>query len=441
MNKEMLKVRYGHICDTDILVDKMMATMTKYHHPNTEHGVCSMLDTFFIRKANMISMLQKSKHYIGDLRAVVDIQLERTTDVDTLRVFCRSFRQNVDADSIILKRVNDDGDTLEQVMAKTPKRVKAKDLLYGTTRTSLMVDAAKRDEFFSNGVTKKSAEEADNFSECILGFRNNISPKLGRVAVNRAADAGITLTEGMKTSRGFNRVCAHYGVDRAPMYNKLFAEYSNMVSGLKRNMKFFISVNPLDYLTMSFGNSWASCHTIDQTNMRNMPNAYRGEYCGGTVSYMLDSTSFITYVHSSLTTDHEDGKVYRCMFHYNNGTLIQGRIYPQGNDGATDLYKTFRGIVQAEISEILGMESDTWVKKAGGCGNNTETNGVHYPDYTCNGNCNVSYMKAIPNADSNIVQIGHARVCPLCGEIMDITLEEYDDDYVSASRLVCYDCE
>ena len=47
MMKAELKERWGIYCDTDKLVDDMMALLTKYHHRNTEHGVGEILNTYF----------------------------------------------------------------------------------------------------------------------------------------------------------------------------------------------------------------------------------------------------------------------------------------------------------------------------------------------------------------------------------------------------------
>ena len=129
---------------------------------------------------------------------------------------------------------------------------------------------------------------------------------------------------------------------------------------------------------------------------------------------MLDSTSFVTYVHKDIPENVEEGKIYRCMFHYSDGMLIQGRIYPQGNDGATDLYKVFRGFVQKNLSEMLGV-NNSWTKKSGNARDYTCSNGVHYKDYIHFEDCNASYLNEIPDAGTVVVNIGHERICPKCG--------------------------
>ena len=415
-----LKERWGTYCDTDKLVTDTMATLNKYHHKCTEYGVCEMLDTYFENKKHLIEMFEDSQHYIGNMRICIDIELERGMDQNEIRTFCENFPTSVNASSAVWKFTDENGKTLADYSKVGLKKFKARQLCYGNVTNQMLENAENRKKFRCDGVTVKSAVEYDRFLSSVYDFGRNNGPKLASETVSMLdrRETNISFAEGMKTSRAFNRLCSAYGVDKLPNYNKQFAEYADMVSGLKRKLKFYISLNPLDYLTMSFGRSWSSCHTIDKINERNMPNSYSGMHCGGTMSYMLDSTSIITYVHSHATENPEEGKIYRNMFHFDNGTLIQGRLYPQGNDGATDLYKVYRRFVQVEFTDLLGLNADEWIKKTCNAGENTASTGVHYPDYTQFDGCNVSYPKEMPNAASNVVPIGHNRICPYCGEVV-----------------------
>jgi hypothetical protein len=421
MNKAELKAKWNGYCDTDKLVDDTCNLLTKYRHRNTEHGVCVMLDKYFTNKQPLIDLIKKSKHYVGDMRAVIDVELERENNSGNVYNFCYSFSNNVGAKNAIIKYTDANGKSRDDYAKSGISKLTAKDLAKSDVRTKLSTNAEAKDQFNIDGSTKESNVKYNEFNNIISrAFSGCSVPNLSGNVVNYIEQnkINVTLAEGMRTSRAFNRVCTIYGVDKLPKYNKLFAQYADMVSGLKRKMKFFISVNPLDYLTMSFGNSWSSCHTIDKTNARRMPNAYGGQYCGGTMSYMLDKTSIITYVYNSMPESIEDGKVYRNMFHYNNGTLIQSRIYPQGNDGATDLYKEFRNIVQNFLADVIGVTNKKWTKKSGGCRGNYATNGCHYPDYMYGTNCNVSYLSEIPNSSTNVITIGHNRICTYCGAEM-----------------------
>lgn len=425
MLKAELKERWGVYGNTDKFVDDMIALLTKYHHDCTEYGVCEILDTYFRNKASLIEMIQKADNYVGDMRICVDVELERTNNADEIRRFCENFSENVGAKEVFHKYTDENGKTLKDYSRIGSRRISARGLLYGNIAETMSANAANRSKFRTDGVTLASCAEYDAFWYMIYGFRHSPSANLHKATVDNLTEYKINgrFAVGMKTSRAFNRVCSIYGVDKLPNYNKIFAEYADMVSGLKRKLKFYISVNPLDYLTMSFGKNWSSCHTIDKENERNMPNSYQGMHCGGVLSYLLDGTSIITYIHDHETEDPEDGKIYRNMFHFNGGTLVQGRIYPQGNDGATDLYRTFRRFMQIELTKMMGLNADDWIKKNGGCGHNVHSYGVHYRDYECYNGCNVSYPREMPHAANHVIKVGHERICPYCGQEVD----DHDD--------------
>lgn len=418
MKKADLKMAWGQYCDTDKLVDDVMALLTKYGHRNSEHGVCVMLNKYFTNKKDLIKLFQKSEHYIGDMRIMIDIELERENNARDIREFCDTFPNNVKAKDILLKFKDENGKKFEDYLRTGVKYITVKDLMKAETMATLKKATEQQDTFDRDGATKASHEVYGGFCNAMYNFRHISASTISHENATSMAEK-YKVMEGMKTSRAFNRVCAFYGIDKANKYNKLFAEYADMVNGLKRKLKYFISVNPIDYLTMSFGVNWASCHTIDKENRRRMPSSYSGMYCAGTVSYMLDGTSIITFVHDHMPTNWEDGKIYRCMFHYGNNILVQGRVYPQGNDGRTDLYKVFRNYVQDELSPLIGITDTVWRKKENGCvGDNVESYGSHYRDYVNFSFCNVSYPRERSDSSGNVIDIGNTSICPNCGREM-----------------------
>lgn len=431
MNKANLKLTYGNYCDTDKLVDDVMRLLTKYNHANSEEGVCIMLNKFFENKKELIDLFVQSDNYIGDLRISFDIEMVREKCSNEIYYFCQRFVQEVNAKEAICKYKDEYGKTLNDYLITGIKSLTPMDLMDDNVRKKLSENGERKSAFIiTDGRTCKSNQELSDFAKMILAFGRYYKSALDDDMVNRLQQYEINerFASNLKTSRAFNRVCTHFGVDKLPKYNKLFAQYADMISDTKRKMVFYMSLNPLDYLTMSFGNSWASCHTIDKRNVRGMPNSYSGGYCGGTLSYMLDQSSFVTFVHSHVPEDIvEEGKIYRNMFHYQNDMLVQGRVYPQGNDGNTDLYKVFRGFVQKEMSALLGI-SNSWVKSSTRPSEVTYSRGVHYRDYLSFSYCNVSYPKEKGIGNDN-VNIGHEGICPCCGS----TTSRED-------KLVCYDC-
>ena len=228
---------------------------------------------------------------------------------------------------------------------------------------------------------------------------------------------------GQKTSRIVNKICREFGFDKDSRYNGEYTKFADAINPLAIQRWTIISINPIDYLTMSFGNSWTSCHSIDKTDLNGTySGSYHGCYSGGTLSYMNDSVSFVMYTvdGSYKGTNYElQPKINRQMFHLGNGKLIQGRMYPQDNDtGAADLYRNFREIAQRVISECFGV-NNLWKNEKGTrvCENETYSMGAHYRDYTCYGNCNVSYLRESATSELNHIRItiGAEGICPQCG--------------------------
>ena len=407
MTKAKLKEKWGKYCDTDKLVDDMMALLTTYNHKNSEHGVCTILNEYFTKKEPLIKMFAQSPNYKGDMRIITKEEFERENVASEIAKFVRAFKDNDGVANTMLCYTDKDGKTLYDYIQTNTTHMKIRDVAKAKN-----VMASKEISAFSKktGATIESEESLKVFKLWMTMFERVSTSTLQ----SNITHEEVVLREGTKTSRAFNKICATYGVDKWSKYNKEFAKYADMVSGKGRELYFIISLNPLDYLTMSFGKSWASCHTIDKANRRRAANGYSGAYCNGTLSYMMDESSIITYVLTKLSDNlHEEGKLYRNMFHCKGKKFIQARIYPQGNDGSVDLYKKFRFIVQRELYSLLGLEENKWKSRNVEDGDH-DSFGRHYRDYIHFRDCKTFYPVGY-DAYEEIV-IGHEGICPHCGK-------------------------
>lgn len=241
---------------------------------------------------------------------------------------------------------------------------------------------------------------------------------------------------GEKTSRAVNRICDYLGYTKLPAYNREFAKYADSLSPLVIKRHTVLSLNPLDFLTMSFGNSWASCHTIDKHNKRDMPNSYHGQYSSGTISYMLDSTSMVLYTTdaSNEAKDYwKQPKINRQMFHWGAEKLIQGRLYPQDNDSNEEAYTPYRNIVQQIISQIFNFPN-LWKTSKGteSASKYALSEGTHYRDYECYSNCTLSRVAGSENEES--ITIGHSPICIECG------YTHYNEESINCCHEDCICC-
>lgn len=228
----------------------------------------------------------------------------------------------------------------------------------------------------------------------------------------------LKVRAGQKTSRAINKLCCYLGYDKVDGYNREFTKYADSLNPLSIKRHTVLSISPLDYLTMSFGNSWASCHTIDKSNKRGMPNSYSGCYSSGTISYMLDPSSMVLYTVDASYNGSEywdQPKINRQMFHWGEEKLVQGRLYPQDNDGDDSSYVPYRNIVQSIMSVILDFPN-LWTLKKGTDEVSKYINswGTNYPDYYHFNNCSISRIKGSENENKFV--IGVDPICIDCGE-------------------------
>jgi len=226
------------------------------------------------------------------------------------------------------------------------------------------------------------------------------------------------LRTNMKSSKAIRKICVEMGWDKLEDFNKRYSALADCLNPIRVKRHTCISVNPLDYLLMSNGTSWNSCHDIGESGDY-------GCYSSGTVSYMLDEHSFIFYtVDASYDGDciEREPKVQRAVFAYNDEVLLQSRLYPQSNDcGAEQIYTDIREIVQKVIADCLG-KPNLWIKSHNDIQSVVRKGygATCYPDFK-SGNpgaehCTLSTLKEREKGkeDRHIV-LGAQPICIECG--------------------------
>jgi len=426
------------------LLEEMRELLHEYDYETTDSALEKILDTWFTNKKDLIEILEKHPNWNSEkLHIAFDQDYERKIDGNvvwsTFNHIEKIYRQSYLLEKIIVDGI--DCDEAEERYCKA-------DWIRNVFRNS-RIDAATT---VINGINEEEAnrrcneekelylkfngrrfteesikKENDFFSICSF-FKYYAEETLNERAVEAIQRycPSVRVAKGQKTSRAMNKVLKHFGVDTwteddgSVQYNKLFATYSDAINTLAIVRHTVISVNPIDYLTMSFGNSWASCHTIDKKNKRNRGgDGYSGCYSSGTISYMLDPSSFVFYTvdkqYNGVDYELQD-KINRNMFHFYEEKLIQGRVYPQCNDGDNGLYRKFREIVQKVLADCL--EAPNMWKNICYGGDDmeeyVEDEGTHYRDYTNYESCNLSTLAGY--GSSGYVYIGHSPICVNTGE-------------------------
>lgn len=194
--------------------------------------------------------------------------------------------------------------------------------------------------------------------DCLSSIKNRITTNTVNENIKQRikdlfafTDMKISCNVGMKIHKLVRDIVVKCGAEYEG-FERDFAKLADACSETPRDIIYTISINPIDFLYMSNGVSWSSCHFIDSGN---------GDKCyqAGTISYALDGCSFIF---SKIYKADVNGqklalvpKVNRQVFMYSDIAILQSRLYPDCN--RTDYSKKIWGIVKKAIDECKGEET------------------------------------------------------------------------------------
>lgn len=402
--KEEKKMNVSEIItdeEREYLLESMETLLDKYDYEYTENALNIIIDTWATNKADLIAAFKRHPYYLeGKFMIVFSHDFARNINIKDIEAF-RNWLIDIGTALAVHDFMPED----------MRKEVDDWDRKYPNNIYELFVNLS---DYSAQYIDEETANKFNEIYE------------------------GIHARAGQKMSRAMNKLMTYIGLNKLPEYNQKFAKYADAINPLQITRHTVLSVNPLDYLTMSFGNSWASCHTIDKTNKRRMPNSYEGMYSSGTVSYMLDKPSMVFYTVDASYNGKEfwnEPKINRQMFHWGEEKLVQGRLYPQDNDSNGGAYTPYREIVQKIMSEIFGFPNLWTVSKGTSAASNCVlSEGTHYRDYECYGNCTQSKPKGSKN--TVWITIGHAPICIDCGEEHDVE----SNISCCAGRYTCANC-
>lgn len=449
MELRMNKTELGNYVLTteerETLRTEIMNLLEEYDYNPTEEAVDKILNEWVKNKGWMVNLFKKHPNYNGKFQIAFDTDYTRCTDKRALETFVEwmlyvaepflkvpvqkgvfsyeEVRETVSKLKEIITTMNDirrhgyfvavNGREYEEILAEKDKW-QEKYNAYRTDESLYIVGRIAYDK-----AKYQLYNILYHFRNCLSSYTDHIATEEFAAKVNEYFP-NVKAVAGQKVSRIVNKLCKLIEVDKHPDYNREFAKYSDAINPLAIKRHTILSCHPVDYLTMSFGNSWASCHTIDKQNKRGMPNDYSGCYSSGTLSYMLDESSFVYYTVDKSYEGNEyelQDKINRNMFHMGEDKLIQARVYPQATDGDSGIYKQIREIAQKVVADCLGVPN-MWknVKGTGECSDMIHSCGTHYTDYTNFSDCNVSYLKGeTGDVNRNKIYIGHDPICPNCG--------------------------
>ena len=419
--------------------------LIKYHYHPTQDGIDKILDEWLKNKAPLIRLFEKHPNYNGNFQIVFSHDYNRGYDFDKIRAFSKWFEAI--SEDMFLKEIVLDNCPYADLRTARSRCCEYLDIFrcyegietingcnierYYNERDALDTLIARYhgdDNIVTNGYSAYDANLYNKKNQLhYLGRRLRSESYIDQLVNDNFATFAndympeYKIRQGQKLSRAVNKILTGLGFNKLEDYNREYAKFADAVNPLKVKRHTVISVHPVDYFTMSFGNSWSSCHTIDKKNDRGVSTEhhYRGCNSSGTESYLLDGTSSIFYTVDASYDGNQfelQDKINRCMFHYGDNRLVQGRVYPQSKDGDSSLYTEIREIAQKVFADMLGVPN-YWTLQTGTgyCSRAIRDTGTHYPDYEHFDNCNVSTLKDGRESHDKI-RVGHYPICPSCGK-------------------------
>lgn len=486
------------------LLDEATELLEEYGYEPTEDALRDIFMTWATEKGWLIDLFRKSENYKGKGQIVVPATLKRPIDREAIQGFYNwvdeQYKQIIvrDYEYRIGLFTYKEYNKARNEVSRIYNSMRSRSVYNGMTENEWGREYERMSEVINNAIDKYGrpyeiytdkgnyyvSEEAVDKKKCFCEIMHeacdldtryediNILNEERCEKINANCEKlGVKARarKGQRVNKFVNKICTELGLDKIvdlrketwtdangnyherlvdKGWNKKKAEFGDAINPLEYERNVIISVNPIDYWTMSFGYKWASCHTIDKENRRNNgSDNYSGCYSGGTESYMLDPSSIIVYV---LPTEDEikrigeetypmelKSKLKRCVFYLGEDKLVQSRVYPDGRDGGDDgLATQLRAIMQKTVSELYNTPN-LWTLKKGTdeCRRVIYTAySVHYPDYTHYDDCNVSYLRRIDGyKNTNRITVGSRIICPNCGDI------HTESDHITCDY--CYDSD
>lgn len=389
--------------------DEFEAELNKRDYNHSRHALDDIFDTWLQRKATLIDIL--SKHPNWDPKGLMirfDEDYSRKIDTNKAREFLYWLHEHTDIRKHII--VMNEEDFWSRYTANLYDYMNA----YLFEHTYLLDHA-----------------DFDTFNSFHESFRFRAGMKATKVMKKICSTFGWDKITGKELNRNGELVTVN-------LFEREYAKYCDAMCPIKVTRHTCISVNPVDFLLMSNGNSWRSCHYIGD----DIDDA--GCYSSGTISLMLDEHSMVFYTVDA-SFDGEDierePKIQRQLFGYNDYQLVQSRLYPQDNDyGANDIYTDIRNVVQKVFADCLD-KPNLWVKK-----NITHTRARSGDYATCyddwisfSGLCSVSILKEKADEDLSPIEFGAEPICIECGYHYSCE-ENISCCYSEGHRYTCADC-
>ena len=207
-------------------------------------------------------------------------------------------------------------------------------------------------------------------------------------------------------------------------FDKLYAKFADALSELVIKKITLVSLHFCDFMLMSNGNSWSSCHYINSHNIfhEDSASSYSGCYKQGCLSYALDKPSFLLYTLPNTYEGEEyyrQPKINRMCCQYEEGFLVTGKCYPDNKTERITRYRQILQLVMSTLEEMPNLWTFSRNTERIKSFVETDEDSAHYRDYESSGQKpTISMCKHRIDLD-HVMTIGHKAYCVHCGTSLD----------------------
>ena len=380
----------------------------------SDYGVRKNIEEWHKNKMPLLEMLRKHPMWRENELAIVTTITEKRGLDENYYSYCDELHdlcfQNTDVSNEILAKLR--SRITDNYNGAVPDRF---DYHFSPTNIN--------DRAFNNVISYCFSE---TIGELTADFINLIAPE-------------FKFKGGQKSTRVLNKVFDYFGFTKHPDYNRIFAKISDCISPRTIKRTAVLSVNPMDYLTMSHGNSWSNCMCLIPS--RNFDGfEYKGKHKAGCMSYLTDDVSLLFY-----TLDNSDfksselweiPKITRQVIFYSSPRIVHERIYPKSIDycdNENNPYVIYRNCVWKIISECEDTPNN-WLPCPTIIKDNPDT--FMYPDW--NYYTVLRYINPNLPKYSNTISVGGKTYCLECGAQRYRSTSNVEDEM--CGTLYCEDC-
>ena len=361
----------------DYVLDKANDFLDKckiYNSREERKGLVENINMSIAAKQWLMDIFSKSEGYNGKGQVVLPVAFTRDINLNEIDRFV-NFILNY-AERVLEDVKSEFGDVREMIQKRSQYRryfdfahesfleyddvvINGKDLNYYRSVynkiTGIVMDLKQNHKsHYGRIVTNESYTDYETAKEIARFIAENpvqyITDSDSLSKVNEKF--GLRLNNGVKMSRAINKMIKAsklYSVliandDTEHYFNSAYARYCDAINPLTIKRWTVISVNFVDYLTMSNGYRWTSCLNPDKRGYFTEGMWSDGFNSRRVLDYALDGSTIVFYTIDS----NYDGDEYelqkketRQLFHFNGNTLMQNRLYPQGDDARAGIYPQY----------------------------------------------------------------------------------------------------